>query len=224
MSVSIDNFKTKLIKQIDMFNYENNEVEFDKIIFEEALQRLRNCLKFVKTKYLDDSIINSNLGFDPYNSVQASMFNYYLANSYYNHFSNNIISESLYLLNKALYSFELYYNRKLPDFWYMDHPLGSIIGNATYSNGIFVQQGVTIGANKGIVRPTFAGYTMLFTQAVLVGDCKIGKNVIVSANTYIKETDIPDNCIVFGQSPNLIIKQKSEEYMRNFFSDFFISE
>jgi serine O-acetyltransferase len=103
----------------------------------------------------------------------------------------------------------------------MDHPLGSIIGNATYSNGVFIQQGVTIGANKGVVRPTFSGYVMLFTHAVVVGDCKIGKNVIISAKTYIKETDIPNNCIVFGQSPNLIIKPKSEEYMRNFFSQFF---
>jgi len=221
MSVSIKNFKNLLVKQINYFNYENVDIVFDESVFDEALSRMRICISHIKSKYINAEALKSDLGFDPYNSVQCGIFLYYLANSYYNHFGANKISESLYLLNKALYSFELYYNRRLPEFWYMDHPLGSIIGNATYSNGVFIQQGVTIGANKGVVRPTFSGYVMLFTHAVVVGDCKIGKNVIISAKTYIKETDIPNNCIVFGQSPNLIIKPKSEEYMRNFFSQFF---
>lgn len=42
-----------------------------------------------------------------------------------------------------------------------------------------------------------------------VGLPNIGNNVIVSANTYIINEEIPNNCIVFGKSPNLTIKTKS---------------
>lgn len=217
------NLKIKLKQQLDFFNYLNIDIEFDDNVFDEAINRMKLCLKHIKNKYIDNDFISSEVGFNPYNSTQYAIFLYYLANSYFNHFGNNNISESLYLLNKQLHSIELFYNRRLPEYWYMEHPIGSVIGNANYSNGIIILQGVTIGANKGIIRPTFSGHTMLFANATLIGDCKIGKNVIISANTYIKETDIPDNSMVFGCSPNLIIKEKSEEYMKKFFSDFFVS-
>jgi len=45
----------------------------------------------------------------------------------------------------------------------------------------------------------------------VLGDSHIGNNVVISAETYIINENIPDNSIVFGKSPNLIIKTKSEE-------------
>lgn len=36
----------------------------------------------------------------------------------------------------------------------------------------------------------------------------IGANVMVGANTIIKDEVVPSNVIVFGESPNLIIKKK----------------
>lgn len=36
----------------------------------------------------------------------------------------------------------------------------------------------------------------------------IGANVMVGANTIIKDEIVPSNVIVFGESPNLIIKKK----------------
>lgn len=38
--------------------------------------------------------------------------------------------------------------------------------------------------------------------------CHIGDNVTLGAGALVKDTDIPSNSIVFGQSPNLIIKTK----------------
>lgn len=40
--------------------------------------------------------------------------------------------------------------------------------------------------------------------------------MIISANTYIKDTDIPSGSIVFGQSPNLVIKTGREDYVREY--------
>jgi serine O-acetyltransferase len=43
---------------------------------------------------------------------------------------------------------------------------------------------------------------------MILGNSKIGNNVILGAGTCIKDDDIPDDSIVFGSSPNLIIKKR----------------
>lgn len=45
-------------------------------------------------------------------------------------------------------------------------------------------------------------------QILLFGNCRIGDNVIIGANSGVKDEDVPDNSIVFGYSPHLIIKAK----------------
>ena len=37
---------------------------------------------------------------------------------------------------------------------------------------------------------------------------KVGDNVTFAANSYIKDKNIPNNVVVFGQFPNNIIKKK----------------
>ena len=49
------------------------------------------------------------------------------------------------------------------------------------------------------------------TLSTILGESKIGNNVILSSGSLVKDARIPDNSIVFGQSPNLIIKQKSSD-------------
>lgn len=41
----------------------------------------------------------------------------------------------------------------------------------------------------------------------IIGKCRIGDNVILGAGALIKDEDVPDNSLVFGQSPNLLIKK-----------------
>ena len=44
----------------------------------------------------------------------------------------------------------------------------------------------------------------------IIGNCTIGEHVIMAANSYIKDLDIPDNTTVFGQYPNHILKTNKE--------------
>ncbi len=46
----------------------------------------------------------------------------------------------------------------------------------------------------------------MYSNSKILGKSKIGDNVIIGANAYVKDTDIPDNSMVFGEFPNLIIK------------------
>lgn len=93
-----------------------------------------------------------------------------------------------------------------------EHPLGSILGKAKYSDGLFVYQGVTIGGNKGKY-PVIGRNVTLYSNSRVIGESIIGDNVVISAETYIKDQNIPPNSLVFGKSPNRTIIIKSDEYI-----------
>ena len=44
------------------------------------------------------------------------------------------MSDKLYALNKAMASVDLFYQVELPDIFTFDHPLGSVMGRASYSD------------------------------------------------------------------------------------------
>lgn len=87
----------------------------------------------------------------------------------------------------------------------LDHPVGSVLGRAKYGDYFEFSQNCTVGNNKGVY-PTIGNHVRMKSGAKIVGDCNIGNNVILAANTYVKDTNIEDNSVVFGSSPNLIIK------------------
>ena len=45
-------------------------------------------------------------------------------------------------------------------------------------------------------------------NSAIIGKCNVGDNVTIGAGAIVKDEDIPSNCLVFGQSSNLIIKQQ----------------
>ena len=82
---------------------------------------------------------------------------------------------------------------------------------------MFVYQGTTIGGNRSrgqLCYPVLGNNVILYANSTILGDSHIGNNVVISAETYIINEDIPDNCIVFGHSPNLIIKNMNEEAIK----------
>lgn len=54
---------------------------------------------------------------------------------------------------------------------------------------------------------------IMYSNSTILGNCNVGDNVILATGTIIKDQDIPNNSIVFGESPNLVIKEKSEGEM-----------
>lgn len=68
-------------------------------------------------------------------------------------------------------------------------------------------QNCTVGNNRGIY-PYIGQNVYMCANSSIIGNCHIGNNVIIGANSGVKDEDIPDDCMVFGYSPNLIIKRK----------------
>lgn len=163
-----------------------------------ALQKTVSCLQMDKNKY-----------FYPYNTNAYTIFLYNMSRLCF--LNNHItLADKIYYLNKIMHGVDLFYEVELPEMWLCDHPLGTVIGRAKIGNYFSFIQGCAVGNNKGIY-PTIGENVMMLSNSKIIGNCKIGDNVVISANTYVKDQDVPSEVIVFGQSPNLIFrKQKSE--------------
>lgn len=184
-----------------------------------SLSRVKKCFEVTKNKYYHDEM--GRVYFSPYHSGQYSIFLYYLANTIHRAGSNASLATKVYYLNKIMNSVDWYYEIELPKYWGVEHPLGSVLGRAKYGNGFFTYQGCTVGGNKGKY-PTMGENVILYSNVTVLGDTKIGDNVVVSTGSTIKDENIPSNSLVFGKSPKLIIKQKDKKYMNELISDFWI--
>jgi len=182
-----------------------------------SLNRVKKCFEVTKNKYYYDE--KGEVNFSPFHSGQYSIFLYYLANTINLIGNNDTLATKVYYLNKILNSVDWYYEIELPEFWGVEHPLGSVLGRAKYNNGLFIYQGCTVGGNKGKY-PKMGRNVILYSNVTILGDTNIGDNVIISTGTIIKDEEIPSNCLVFGRSPNLIIKHKDDKYIDNLISDF----
>ena len=148
--------------------------------------------------------------FNPYHSVQYMIFLYYLSHEIYIHEKSTALCDKLYYLNKIFNSVDLFYAIELPDKFGAEHPLGSVMGRAHYSDGFFFYQGCTVGGTHGkngeIYYPQLGRNVQMFANSSILGKCQIGDNVKIGAGAVVKNEDIPSDSLVFGQSPNLIIK------------------
>lgn len=183
---------------------------------EESLKRTFSCFFKNKNKYYTKD--NGDIKFSVFHSGQYSILLYYLSNIIYKR-NNHELATKIYYLNKILHSVDWYYEIELPEYWCVEHPLGSVLGRAEYSNGLMIYQGCTIGGNRGKY-PILGNNVILYSNSTILGNSKIGNNVILSTGCTIKDQDIPDNCLVFGVSPNLIIKNKGYEFMETLISQF----
>lgn len=144
--------------------------------------------------------------FSPFHSAQYCVLLYYLSKVMLEIDLYGINAEKIYLLNKIINSVDLFYEIELPTIFGVEHPLGSVMGRAEYSDYLFFYQGCTLGGSNGNY-PIIGKNLLMYSNSKILGKCRIGHNVVLSANSYIINTDIPDNCIVFGSSPHLTIRK-----------------
>lgn len=196
-----------LFSQLQMFKLTKSEENLIRFSFNDTKKRLEYCFIHTSNKYY---IKDGQAFFNPFHSGQWCIFLYYLSNTIFKSANdNNIVCDKIYYLNRMLNSCDLFYEITLPEVFHLDHPLGTVIGRGNFENYFSFSQGCTVGNNKGIF-PKFGKNVKMLSNSKIIGDSLIGDNVIISANTYIKDTNIPDNSIVFGMSPNLIIKHNKK--------------
>lgn len=187
-----------------------------------ALERTFFCFSKNKNKNFKDNNV------DLFHTGQMMIFLYYLANTIFREEKKegHPISQGakdacgkIYCLNKLLSQCDVYYEFMLPDYFMVYHPLGSVISRSTIGNGFMMMQGCTVGENNNI-HPVLGANVLMFSNSKILGNCHVGNNVLVAANTYIKDMDIPDYSTVFGQYPNVKILNNKERVIEKI-SEFF---
>lgn len=147
--------------------------------------------------------------FNPFHSVQWMIFLYYLSHSIYLK-EGGAVCDKLYYLNKLMNGLDIFYAIELPKHFGAEHPVGTVMGRAQYGDNFYFYQGCTVGGfhkkDGTIAYPVIGDNVKMYANSTIIGNCHIGNGAKIGAGALIKNQDIPDNAIVFGQSPNLIIK------------------
>ena len=68
---------------------------------------------------------------------------------------------------------------------------------------------------EGNCAPTIGNDVHIYAGAVLVGNLKIGNNVVIGANSVVLN-DVPDNCIVVGSPGRIVNGRQGSEYAAKF--------
>jgi serine O-acetyltransferase len=184
----------------------------DHLVLEESmsivLDRAEYCFSKTTNRYYSK---NGSPYFNPFHSGQYSIFLYYFSNTVYktNYERKNLLADKIYYLNKAMNSLDLFYEVELPKVFFTDHAVGSVLARATYGEYFSFSQNCTVGNNKGVY-PVLGENVVVGPGSMILGKCSIGSHVIVAANSFVKDTDIPSYSLVFGQHPNVVIRARTE--------------
>ena len=193
-------------KQLDhLFLFKASEQAVLDASIKTALRKCERCFAVTPNKYYTR---DGKAYFNPFHSGQYTIFLYFLSHAVFTeHPERRSLADRLYYLNKALNGLDLFYEVEMPDVFFLDHPVGSVLGRAQYGTSFSFSQNCTVGNNKGIF-PIIGNNVQMMSGSKILGNCSIGDNAIIAANTYVKDTNIPSDSLVFGDSPNLIIKNQ----------------
>tara|TARA_B100001989_G_C24550071_1_gene473804 strand:+ start:1566 stop:2243 length:678 start_codon:yes stop_codon:yes gene_type:complete len=176
-------------------------------LIDDTLDKIEFCFKNIRLKYYN---INNDVSFNHLHTDHMCMFLCYMAHVGYQRDYDELLLNKISYLNKILHGLDIWFNVKLPDILLMVHPIGTVIGNAKFSDFIEIHQNVTIGSSfSDMVYPSFGRGICLYPNSSIIGTCNIGDNVTFGINSSIINTDIPSNKQVVGQYPdNRIIDAK----------------
>jgi len=180
----------------------------------ETLERTEYCFSHVRDKYF---VAGEQTTFNHLHSDQYAVFLYYLANTIWRIDSDASLASKVYLLNKSLHALDAFYEVKLPDIFYLAHPLGTVLGRATYSNYFVAYQRCTVGSNLPGEYPVFEEGVALFGGTMVIGPCHLAQNVWVAAGTLLMNTQVPANHVAFGRHPDVQFKPTQQSVLTEFF-------
>lgn len=183
---------------------------------EKALSRLEYCFSHINRKYYRDEITGSPL-FDHLNGDHFAAYLYFLGNTIWRETGDIELPTRLFYLNKCMHGLDLFYSVSMPDIFLLVHPLGTVVGNASFENFLVVYQNVTIGSDDNGVYPRLGKGTVLYAKSSVIGGCRMGDDVIVGANGFVLNCDVPAHSIVVGQFPNLRIVPSTQGVVERVF-------
>lgn len=114
---------------------------------------------------------------------------------------------------------EISYSTKIGKGFYLGHPYGITINPAAViGDNVNIHKGVTIGQENRGARcgaPTIGNCVWIGVNATVVGNIRIGNDVLIAPNTYVN-CDVPDHSVVFGNPCVIKFRENATEgYINN---------
>lgn len=208
-SLSNQTLASYISSQLNNF-FPDNQLTSPEHLFEaiqKAEGRVYHCFSNIEKKYFHENGVTQ---FNHLISDQYCMYLYMLSNNVYIESGDEELATKLYYLNKALHNVDIFYTTNLPNIFLLVHPLGTIIGRAKFSDFFIAYQGCTVGClNEGIF-PIFKGNTIMYANSKVLGDCTIGNNVCIAADSTVINRNIPSDKVVIGSAKDGIIKNNNK--------------
>ncbi len=179
-----------------------------------ALERTEYCFSRVRVKYFAR---DGQPWFDHLHTDQYAMFLYLLSNTVHRDEGDPSLAGKVYALNKALHAVDAFYEVGLPDVFFFQHPVGTVLGRATYGNHFAVYQRCSIGSSVDGAMPVLGEGVVMFGGAAVIGRCRVGNNAWLSVDSVVMDHDIPSNTAAFGRSPHNVFKPTTRSVMSTFF-------
>ena len=173
---------------------------------EAALERTRVCFSGIEKKKFRDG---EQVMFNYLHPDHYAMFLYLLANTVSRRDRGNPLAFRLFYLNKVLHGLDAYHDTELPEVFQFMHPVGTVLGQASYGNFFCVYQGCSVGSDEDQTFPEFGDYVVLYAGAAVIGRSRIGNNVVIGAKTLILNSDVPDNKVVLATRQQFDIRDNS---------------
>lgn len=106
-------------------------------------------------------------------------------------------AHEFYRRNRAENGVELWYEVELPDHLRLLHPIGTVLGRASYGDYLVAYHGCGVGSDLDCNRPTIGSGVVLFPGAKVLGKTVIGDNVFITANCVVQNCVVPSNVVVY---------------------------
>lgn len=198
-SLTKNEFKKYVATQLEYFfpdQYKFKGIDVDKAM-DLALERVEFCFKHI-------TVAGYNKNHMPYfyhlHSDQYSQFLYYLSNSLWKLSENKILCDKLIYLNRVLHSIWFSYKGELPNIFLLTHPVGSVLGNAVYSDFLVVSQNVTVNTSldeNGDKAPCLGKGLFLSAGAKIIGNKPVGDRVTIGVDACVYKCEIKSDHLVF---------------------------
>lgn len=180
-----------------------------------ALDRVEHCFSQVRLK---GYFANGFPRFSHLHSDQYAIFLYYLANSAFREKPGHPIADKAYALNKALHALDAYYEVQLPDVFAVQHPVGTVLGRASYSDFFICYHNCTVGANLDNDYPTFSPGVVMYGGSRVIGRTSLGGNTFVSTGAIVIDGGVlQSDSVLHGIYPNAGRSRTDRNVIRDIF-------
>lgn len=221
LNISIEDLRLYLLKQIQNIVPDDEKCSENLLSkdINTAIERCEYCFKHIKNSaYCNEK---NETFFSHLHADQYATFLVYLSNGIWKERQDKNICDRIMYVNRVLHSFMMSYKAKVPDIFWLAHPVGSVIGNADYSDYLYISQNCTINTagSADDLRPHIGKYFAMGAGAALIGDKNIGDNCSIGVNTLLYNTELKNNSIAINDNGVVkIITKETESFAHKMFN------